>query len=85
MKKLALLVGLLTAAPAFASISGSYNPINSLGLDKIVNPTSIEVAYVNPFWGAGTGFHYVQPSNGRSGYLRSNPDGLLWNNKYFKW
>jgi len=89
MKKLALLLGLLTAAPAFASMSGSSSTLNSLGLDEIVNPSSMQVAwtssYVNPYWGAGTGFHYVQPSYGRSGYWRSNPDGNLWNNKYYKW
>ena len=89
MKKLALLLGLLTAAPAFASMSGSSNTLNSLGLDEIVNPTSIEMAstisYVNPLWGSGVGKHYVSPSYGRKGYWRSNPDGNLWNNKYYKW
>ena len=85
MKKLALLLGLLTAAPAFASMSGSSSTLNSLGLDEIVNPSSIQVAWttraINPFWGAGTGFHTVYPKYG-SPYLRSNPDGYCWNNKY---
>ena len=85
MKKLALLIGLLATAPTFASMSGTPDSLNSLGLDEIVNPSSMQVAWstrsVNPYWGAGTGFHTVYPKYG-SPYQRSNPDGYCWNNKY---
>ena len=45
------------------------------------SPSLVLAGSINPYWGAGTGFHYVQPSYG-SGYWRSNPDGQCWNNKY---
>lgn len=51
-------------------------------LDSLFVKNGIQLAgFVNPYWGSGTGFHWVQPRAG-SGYWRSNPDGQCWNNKY---
>ena len=71
---------------AFAAFIGA-SPITSsadmLGLDNVLtgSPALMLAGSINPYWGAGTGFHYVQPRYG-SGYWRSNPDGQCWNNKY---
>ena len=89
MKNLVLVLGLLAAAPAYSSTTSAFSSpdpthlINHVGLDEIVNPTQVAVRYINPSWGVGAGFHMVYPKYG-SPYIRSNPDGKLWNNKYYK-
>ena len=82
MKKFAPIAAALaiiaTPLASNASTNSSFvNPSNGLA----GSPALMLAGSINPYWGAGTGFHYVQPST-ESGYWRSNPDGLCWNNKY---
>jgi len=76
---------ILSAAVILTSpaISHGDTLADMLGPDNIFtgSPSLMLAGSINPYWGAGTGFHYVQPRSG-SGYWRSNPDGLCWNNKY---
>ena len=60
--------------------SNDQNLINKIDPKTFIKPMEM-AGNNNPLWGAGTGFHWVQPRSG-SGYWRSNPDGLCYNNKY---
>jgi hypothetical protein len=83
----------LMAAPVMASstsLKTGIDPnawINKITLEHVLKSVEEgltpyqEARYINPNWGSGTGFHTVHRRDGSS-YLRSNPDGLCWNNKY---
>tara|TARA_R110002020_G_scaffold221868_1_gene430055 strand:+ start:342 stop:584 length:243 start_codon:yes stop_codon:yes gene_type:complete len=75
------LAPVLTAALLFTTPAISSADF-LMGDDPLVGTPQLMLAgSINPSWGSGAGFHYVQPSNG-NGYWRSNPDGQCWNNKY---
>jgi len=86
MKKLVILVATLMTTPAICSATISDVSLEPNALVNHVEARAFSdgmqlAGYVNPSWGAGTGFHWVQRRNGTR-YLRSNPDGVCWNNKY---
>ena len=92
MKKLITLIGIVFtfSAHAVSLDLRSYNGptsdtklINKADPSEYIKPLQT-AGYINPAWGAGTGFHWVTPRYGTP-YLRSNPDGQSWNNKYYKW
>ena len=82
MKQLGKFLVALSVAGTFSiANASSYFDLPSLDSTLTGSPALVLAGGINPYWGAGTGFHYVQPRNG-SGYWRSNPDGYCWNNKY---
>ena len=76
------LIALSVAGTFSIANASSYLVLPSLYGNTLTGSSALVLGDgINPYWGAGTGFHYVQPRNG-SGYWRSNPDGYCWNNKY---